>query len=58
MHVPKLVQKWLLFFGSWDLGAASCVAAVSELFAVSALLEPAEVLYSAERERHNRYRLV
>jgi hypothetical protein len=41
MFVPKMEQKWLLFFGSWDLRASSCLTAVSDLFAVSAFLEPA-----------------
>jgi hypothetical protein len=54
----KLVQKWLLFFGSRYLRAGSCLAAISELFAVSAFLEPAEAPYATELERHNRYRRV
>jgi hypothetical protein len=37
MRVPRLVQKWPLFFDSWDLRAGSCAAVVSELFAVSTL---------------------
>jgi hypothetical protein len=49
-------QKWLLLFVLWDLGAVSCAAIASGLFAVSALLKPAQMPYAAERYCHNRYR--
>jgi hypothetical protein len=54
----QIGQKWLLLFVLWDLRAVSCVAIVSGLFTVSALLEPAQVPYAAERQGHNRYRRV
>jgi hypothetical protein len=48
MRVPKLVQKWLLFFDSWDLRAGSYVATISELFTVSTLFKSAKVPHPAE----------
>ena len=58
-HACSLIGlKWLLFFASWDLRAVSCVTFVSDLFAVSAFFEPAEVSYATERQGYDRYRRV
>ena len=43
MPVPKLVKNGFLFLGFWDLRAVFWAAVFSGLFAVAALLEPAEM---------------
>jgi len=49
---PEIGEKWFLFL-FWDLGAVFGFAPFSDLFAISFLLEPAEVLEVAEWQGHD-----
>ncbi len=50
MVVPKFGQKWFLLLDFGYLWAVSAVAVGFDFFAVSALLEPAQVLETVKRQ--------